>query len=336
MLDLLHMEPFDILAIGDITTDIFIKLKEAEVHCDINSEDCTITMRWGDKIPFESATPVRGVGNSANAAVSAARLGLRTSLLTWVGDDEAGKGCIEEMTLNHVDTSYVHPDATSTSNQHYVLWYGNERTILVKQNPFPYSLPENLVAPRYLYLSSLGESTKFHEELTAWIIAHPETKLVFQPGTFQMKMGTEALAGLYAHTEVFFCNKNEAERILKLPADQDVPTLLKAMHELGPKIVIITDDTKGAYAYDGTNMFTVPMYPDLKPPFERTGAGDAFSSTVTAALALGKPLEEALLWGPVNSMSVVQEIGAQKGLLNREALEAFLKGAPPGYKVSLI
>jgi ribokinase len=328
------MQPHDFLAIGDITTDIFIKLKEAEVHCNIDHEDCTISMRWGDKIPFESATTVRGVGNSANAAVSAARLGLTTSLLAWVGDDLNGKGCIEEMKENNVDTSFIHPDAASESNQHYVLWYGNERTILVKQNPFPYSIPTDLAAPRYIYLSSLGDSLPFHQELVAWLVAHPETKLVFQPGTFQMKMGTDALAELYARTELFFCNKEEAERILKLPADTHISDLLSKIRELGPKIVIITDDTRGAYAFDGTNKFHVPMYPDQKAPFERTGAGDAFASTVTAALILGKPLDEALLWGPINSMSVVQEIGAQKGLLHREQLEKFLADAPEMYKVS--
>jgi len=76
------------------------------------------------------------------------------------------------------------------------------------------------------------------------------------------------------------------------------------------------------------------MYPDPKPPLDRTGAGDASTSSVVAALALGKPLAEALLWGPVNAMSVVQEIGAQKGLLSREALEHYLKNAPPEYAVT--
>jgi sugar/nucleoside kinase (ribokinase family) len=76
------------------------------------------------------------------------------------------------------------------------------------------------------------------------------------------------------------------------------------------------------------------MYPDERGPFERTGAGDAFASTVAAALALGKPLEEALLWGPINSMSVVQEVGAQKGLLTREALLSYLDKAPASYTVT--
>jgi len=73
-------------------------------------------------------------------------------------------------------------------------------------------------------------------------------------------------------------------------------------------------------------------YPDPKPPYERTGAGDAFSSTIVTALALGKTLSEALQWGGINSMSVVQYIGAQAGLLSREKLEEYLKNAPEDYK----
>ena len=107
---------------------------------------------------------------------------------------------------------------------------------------------------------------------------------------------------------------------------------MENIHTLGPKIVVITDGSKGAYANDGTNAYFMPTYPDPKPPFERTGAGDAFSSTLTVALALGKSLEEALLWAPINSVSVVQDIGAQRGLLSRTELEKWLIKAPSDYK----
>ena len=66
----------DFIAVGDTVVDEFINLKEAHVSCDINHQDCTISMKWGDKIPYESATIVPAVGNAANAAVAAARLGL--------------------------------------------------------------------------------------------------------------------------------------------------------------------------------------------------------------------------------------------------------------------
>lgn len=102
--------------------------------------------------------------------------------------------------------------------------------------------------------------------------------------------------------------------------------------DFGPKIVAITDGPNGAYASDGENAWLINAYPDPKPPYSRTGAGDAFASTFTSALALGKSVEEALMWGPINSMSVVQQVGAQKGLLSKEQIEEYLKNAPENYK----
>ena len=61
-----------------------------------------------------------------------------------------------------------------------------------------------------------------------------------------------------------------------------------------------------------------------------------FSSTVLAAIILGKTLPEALAWGGVNAMAVVQEIGAHTGLLSREKLEEYLQNAPEGYKAKKI
>lgn len=323
----------DFLAIGDTAVDEFIRLKDAKVTCDIDNENCTISMRWGDKIPFEYAVMVPGVGNAANAAVAAARLGLYAGFISNVGKDRYGEEILTQFKQEHVDTTYVRVNEGIPTNHHYVLWYESERTILIKHEDYPYVFPADLPSPRWIYLSSAGEKSEdFHVKLTTWLVAHPETKLAFQPGTFQMSMGKEKLAPLYERTDLVAINKEEAERILGY-GKTDLKKLLVDMHALGPKIVVITDGPKGAYAFDGTQMLAVPMYPDPKPPLSRTGAGDACTSTIVAALALGKPLSEALSWGPVNSMSVVQEIGAQKGLLTREALESSLAKAPDSYKV---
>jgi ribokinase len=148
-------------------------------------------------------------------------------------------------------------------------------------------------------------------------------------------MGKEKLAGLYAATEIVACNKEEAERILELEKT-NIKELLEKMRALGPHIALITDGPNGAYVSDGTETLIVPMYPDPKPPANRTGAGDAMTATFVVARALGLTLREALAWGPVNSMSVVQHVGAQKGLLTREALEKFLAEAPENYRVEPI
>ncbi len=317
-------------------TDAFIRLKDASVNCDINKEDCKLCIAFGDKVPFQSVDVIRAVGNSPNAAVSASRLGVSSALVSNVGKDLNGTECIEVLEKEGVGTEFIKTHDDKDTNYHYVLWYEDERTILVKHEEFEYSLPD-IGTPKWLYLSSLAEnSLPFHEEIARYLKLHPTVKLAFQPGTFQMKLGKEKLAELYKLTEVFFCNVEEAKRILDIKENISIKELCMKMSALGPKITVITDGPRGAYAYDGIEVWFMPTYPDPKPPFERTGAGDAFASTFTVALVLGLSIPQALSWGPINSMSVVQDIGAQRGLLTREKLEVLLQNAPAEYRPKLV
>ncbi|MEK7636509.1 MAG: carbohydrate kinase family protein [Patescibacteria group bacterium] len=328
-----NQKKFDFVAIGDVTTDAFIRIKEANISCDVNREKCMICMRFADKIPYDFVKIVPAVGNSANAAVSAARLGLSSGLVSDVGDDYQGAECIEMLKKNGVVTDFIRTHSGKKTNYHFVLWFEDERTILIKHEDFNYDgVPETIDEPKWLYLSSLGEqSTLFHSQIAKFLDNHREVNLAFQPGTFQMHLGKEKLADIYQHTKVFICNVAEAQKVL-MTQENDVKKLMKSLSELGPKIVLVTDGPKGAYAYDRTEYWFMPPYPDPKPPYERTGAGDAFSSTFVSALAFGKSLPDALMWAPINSMSVVQYIGAQEGLLTREKLEEYLAKAPTDYK----
>ncbi|OHA79147.1 MAG: hypothetical protein A2747_01445 [Candidatus Yonathbacteria bacterium RIFCSPHIGHO2_01_FULL_44_41] len=329
------MEQLDFVGIGDTVVDAFIRLREDQAHttnCKIDSDAAEICMPFGAKIPYDFVNVIYAVGNSANAAVSASRLGLKSALITNLGNDEDGAKCLAALNKEGVSTQYIKQYDNLKTNYHYVLWYRDERTILIKHEDFPYTLPLGEVGPRWLYLSSLNEkSLDYHHEIARYLAAHPETKLAFQPGTFQIKLGSEALKDLYAHTEVFFCNVEEARLILK--TDEAEPkNLAHMMTTLGPKISVITDGPRGAYVFDGADVWFMPVYPDPAPPYDRTGAGDSFASTFIAALALGKEPSEAITWAPINSMSVVQKVGAQEGLLSREALENFLSNAPENYK----
>jgi ribokinase len=324
---------YQFVGIGDITTDDFIKLSDIRIDTESDKGDQgmdEICFRFGDKIEYADHTVVPAVGNAPNAAVSAHRLGLDAAVNTNFGDDIVGEGNKKQLEEEGISMEYVNIHEGKQSNYHYVLRHEAERTILVKHQEYEYELPDFDTPPEWIYLSSVGEDTlDFHKEIAEYIDNH-STKLAFQPGTFQIKFGYETISTVYEASELFFCNKQEAQRILETD-EADMKELVKEMHNRGPNIAVLTDGRNGAWAYDGTDGWHQPMYPDPKPPVDRTGAGDSFSSTFTAALAEGKDIPTAIQWGPVNSMSVVQDIGAQAGLVTREELKKHLANAPEDY-----
>lgn len=329
----------EVLSIGDVVTDAFIKLFDNRAHTYDNELGSWIAMPFGSKIPFDYVKVVEGVGNAANAATSFARLGVHSGLVSNVGGDTYGRNIIDALEKNRVDTRFVRINHDKATNYHYVLWYKDERTILINHEEYNYQWPRFTKSdvPKWVYFSSISKDAleKYHDMVLDWLDTNSEVKLAFQPGTFQLEAGVTRLKRLYARTEIVIMNREEAVLVTGGKQD-DVIDLMDRLHKLGPKIAVVTDGTAGAYASDGTNRFSMPVYPDIAPPLDRTGAGDAFASTLVAALVKGNTLEDALRWAPINSMSVVQYVGAQEGLLKEDKLAAFLSKAPENYKPTRI
>jgi ribokinase len=328
-------QKLDVLSIGDVVTDAFIKLLDDRATTYENEKGKWLAMPFGTKIPFDHAEVIEAVGNASNAAVAFARLGLESGLVSNVGSDDHGREIIHALHDKDVDTRFVHVNPKKTSNYHYVLWYKEERTILIKHEEYDYQWPRFREAdePKWVYFSSISKLAldTYHDHVADWLEENPDIKLAFQPGTFQMEAGVDRLRRLYARTEVLVLNREEAVYVSGGNYD-DIHDLFNRFHELGVKIVVITDGPAGAYASDGENRFKMPLYPDPAPPVERTGAGDAFASTFVAAIIKGNTIEGALQWAPINSMNVVQHVGAQAGLLSETELGELLKVAPEWYK----
>lgn len=324
----------DVLSVGDVVTDAFINLIEKYEYLEDTDQGRVINIPFGTKIPYDHAEVIEGVGNAPNASVSFARLGLNSGLVSNVGGDEWGKDIIRALKKNGVDTRFVHENPGKVSNYHYVLWYAEERTILIKHEEYDYKWPQfrpNDI-PRWVYFSSISESAgHYHDEISDWLDANPDVKLAFQPGTFQMSEKlSDRMRRLYQRADVVALNREEATDVFGANHD-DVHDQLNKMHEAGIKVALVTDGPNGAYASDGNKRWSMPLYPDPAPPFERTGAGDAFASTFTAALMHGADVPGALLWAPINSMNVVQHVGAQEGLLTQDQIDYYLRNAPVDY-----
>src|SRR3989338_1877073 len=252
-----NRKEIEFLAIGDTVIDELIKLKKADIIGKPDTPTYEIAIPFAEKVPYEFVFLIPAVGNAANAAISAARLGLHSAIVTNLGNDREGEYCLTEFKRNGVKTDFVKINPGKKTNYHYVLWYGAERTILIKHQDYDYILPD-VGSPRWIYFSSVNETAfPFHYKIADYLEAHPEINFAFQPGKFEIKLGKEKMARFYKRAQMFFCKVEEAEKILGVqslgtrhnnPAEH-VKDLLLKMHDLGPKTVIITDGPNGAYAY---------------------------------------------------------------------------------------
>ncbi|MDO8591515.1 MAG: carbohydrate kinase family protein [bacterium] len=322
-----------VLSVGDVVTDDFIKLFDNQARVEKNEKGPWLSVPYATKVPFDHSEVVPAVGNASNASVAFAKLGLDSGLVSNIGSDDNGRDILAALHSANVDTRFVHINPDKKSNHHYALWYKEDRTILIKHEEYAYHWPRFRISdlPTWVYFSSVSQhAEEYHDQIASWLDGHPPIKLAFQPGTFQLELGAKRLKRIYERAEVLAVNREEAV-IVSGGNHENIHELLDKLHELGPKIVVISDGHAGAYASDGVKRYKMPIYPDPKPPFERTGAGDAFTSTFVAAIMKGASVEAALLWAPINAMSVVQKVGAQAGLLNVHQIEQYLRLAPSSY-----
>jgi 2-dehydro-3-deoxygluconokinase len=319
------MDNFDLLSIGDATIDTFMTPLESETLCSIDKKQCLIAFNYGDKIPVKNLEFSIG-GNAANNAVGTKRLGINSSIVLTLGQDSVGEMIVARLKAEGVDSTYVIQQPGTASNYSTIINYSGERTIFVYHAPRSYEFPVQLPPAPWVYLTSMGESFRpFYNHFIEWFAKNPSVKLVFNPGSWQLRGGYEAIKDVMGSTYMIYVNREEAEKLTgfgeSAGRERD---LLIALNKLGPKICVITDGGNGSFAYDSINGKFLKAGVLPVDAYERTGAGDAFGSGCLSALIHGKTLDEALLWGTSNSASVIGYTGSQKGLLKLEEIDSWL------------
>ncbi|HEU0050618.1 MAG TPA: carbohydrate kinase family protein [Patescibacteria group bacterium] len=317
-----HAAPFDLVAIGDSTLDVFLHMHEATLECQLHRERCLLCLEYANKIPVESMVKVPGAGSASNIAVGAAKLGMRAAIVSVLGNDEVGKEILARWKRAGVSDTYVQFDAKHETNYSTVLDFQGERTILSYNLPRIYRLP-TLDGAQWIFYASLGpKHERLEKQLLRHLHKHPAQKLAFNPGVQQLERNLSGLKPVIARSNLFIVNKEEAERLLQ-DGDRPMANLLMSFVHLGAKIVVITDGPKGSYATDGKEIWSLPIFPGRE--IERTGAGDAFAVAFLHELFRGHPIPEAMRAGTASAWSVIQKIGPQSGLLDPRGLRNVLQ-----------
>jgi sugar/nucleoside kinase (ribokinase family) len=323
-----------VLTFGGATKDIFIYCAPTlSMKAHRQNDRCFMLIEEGAKIEVERLSYASG-GGATNSAASFKKLGFETTSFFQVGDDEAGSFVIKEVQALGIDTSFAaisktHPTATSfifpaiTNNRAIFAYRGANAALEEKLVPFTL-----LSQCDILYITSLsGTSSYLLPSLTNKAQQH-NLLVVTNPGTSQLTSNTKDLFKALPFINVFILNYREAQtffttinpkkriKVALLPFLRDYFTYIL---DQGPSIVVVTKGDEGVYV---ATKETIYFHQSLPVAVTNTvGAGDAFGSSFTACLVRNNNIGEAILWGIINSASVIGHENAKTGLLSLNQLE---------------
>lgn len=305
----------DVLCVGNATIDVFVILKNLQKFS-YDKFSNNISFPLGEKVPLDEYQLCLG-GNACNVSVGLSRLGFKTSLAAEVGSDEFSQKIINSLNKEGVDQTFIDKETRKTPHFNIVLSYEGERTILEEKNPSD-GFNVGSINPKLIYLTSLnGDWIKIYDKVFA---SNPNSLFTFNPGARQISQNLKDVLDLLPKMEILFVNLSEAQKLCQ-NSNPDIKIIMGNLKNLGAKISIVTDGIIGSYAIDrdGT-IYKIGAASEEKPK-ERTGAGDSYASGFMFGVLNGKSVPESMKYGAINADSVIKQVGAQDGLLNREEIE---------------
>jgi ribokinase len=315
---------FDVICVGSATIDVYAHT-DAElikIHTRTSEEEL-IAYPVGTKILINKLNFEIG-GGGTNTAVAFARLGLRTAFLGNVGSDANSQKILALLEKENI--SFIGQKNGTAAYSIILDSIEEDRTILTyKGASDSFSLSTKGMRglkTRWIYASSMmGASFKTLCSLAIYA-RKKGIHLAFNPSTYLVELGEEALRPILRAATALIFNKDEA-RILTGLKDADIPALMRVIHAWGIPFVSITDGRVGSYVSDRAHILFCP--PGKVHVVETTGAGDAFASAFVSSLIWGKDLETSLRIGMIEAESVISHLGPKNILLTRSQLDRLLR-----------
>lgn len=290
-----------------------------------------IAFEYGAKLYAKNAYFVGG-GSAANASMTFANLGIKTQIISALGNDFLGHNIKQQLKSKGINIKLLQLKVNEATGMSFVVNVGkeNEHIIFTMRGAndsldLSQSKVKQMNTP-WLYLAALGGNFKPKLDNIFQRVSKKKMRVVWNPGLGQIVLGAKFLAKYLQHTYVLVVNRDEALEILSkqnLKLSNNINLLLKHLHKYGQKFTVITVGDKGAYLYDGQKIYFQAAL--KKKAVNTTGAGDAFASGLTAGLIKygEQNITKALRLGVTNGALVVTKVGGQVGLLKNSDLSKY-------------
>lgn len=306
----------DVICVGSATVDKFLNVEESLAH-----------LHLGDKI-LVKGQEIHSGGGATNAAATFSLFGLKTGIITKLGNDHYADFIQKELKENNIKNlvkskSKKHTDSStliaSRKDRDRIILVHKEASLDLISKDINFS---SLKKAKWVYLATLVGKSETVAKKIAKYVNENNINLLFNPSLYLAKQGTKKLKIFLDASKIIILNKEEAQELLK-DNKSNIKKLLKKLNRLSPEISIITNGNKKLNAFDGNKFYSV-VPPDV-PVRHTAGSGDAFNSGFLAGMIKGYDIEKALQIGVANASSVVQHLGTKNKLLSEKQALSFIR-----------
>lgn len=266
-------------------------------------------------------------GKGFNQGIAASKAGAKTFIVTKLGEDEFANVALDTMKELKMDTDYVF--RTSKIHTGTALIMVDENTsnnkIMVTSgacgeiDDSDISKIEELIKNSKFLLTQL--ETNLDAVYKVIEIANKYNVPIILDPAPAAEVSKEILAKLF----IFTPNEVEAEFYtgIKLDCKENIEKAALKLRSYGVKNIVITLGSRGVYVYSDDKGKFIDSY--KVDAVDTTGAGDAFSGGLVAALAENKDLDEAVKFANAVAAISVTSIGTTPAMPKREEVNKFLE-----------
>ena len=267
-------------------------------------------------------------GKGSNQGIAAHKLGADVTMITKVGRDDFAQIALNSFKSIGMRTDYIFFDNKHETGAALIMVENGtgENEIVVSIGACNYITDDEVESAREEIRNSKLLLTQLETNLSA---VYKAIDIANEYGVMVV-LNTAPIQSIpeqiYKKVNVLTPNEIEAS-ILSGIKIKDIEGAKKAAEyfvEKGVKSVVITLGSNGAYVKSPEFEGHVPAFA-LDNVIDTTGAGDAFNGGLATALAEGKSIKEAVIFGNAVAGISITRIGTAPAMPWREEVEEFLK-----------
>jgi ribokinase len=279
----------------------------------------------GETIKSEKFFMATG-GKGANQAVAAAKQQAETIMLGSISNDELSRICLDSLALHNVNTKFIEIYPDVSCGNALVILENNDNRIITSSgankfhntNKIEHILNDNSM-DNDLLLAQLEIPLEVIQD------AFIKAKALNMITVLNAAPATKLPESLLLLVDYLIINETEIETLTKQKVQTEKSQIeaLDFLLEQGVKNIILTLGKAGSIYYNGKTMIKIPAY--IVKVVDTTAAGDTYIGVLSASLALGKNINQAMTYATAASALAIQKLGAQPSIPNRDSVEKFLK-----------